>query len=741
MNQKFRTTLVLSLLLLTGIGALAQQNKIDSLLNLLQTEKTDTGKAIDLRNLCTRYKEMNSYDSALKYGKAALHLALDIHFKKGITSTYSELGSISEHQGNYAQALVNYSSLLKYNQENQDRKGISTAYLKIGQVNKNRGNYPEALLNYNASLKIEQELKDKAGISRAYSKIALVYYDEGNYPEALKNHLLALKLNEEIGDKSGIAGAYHNIGNIYRIQGDHKDALENYFNALHINEETKNRNWMASNYSGIATIYTDEGKYPEALKNYLACLKIKEELHDKAGVAAAYQNIGIVNTRQGNFSEALSNYSEALKIFEAQHEKRAVAASYCNIGEVFLKQKKFREAAECLGKAEVLSKSIRYKDALKAIYTNWTELDSAKGDYKGAFENHKQYILYRDSLDNEESRKKIIQSQMTYDFEKKEAIASAEHKKELENQANLDSQESRKQKIIIGFVAFGLILVLAFALYIFRTLRVTRTQKHIIEEKINMVEEKQKEILDSIHYAKRIQNALLKEEDHVSEHLPEHFILFKPKDIVSGDFYWAMEKQDYLYLAAVDCTGHGVPGALMSMLGISFLNEITSTPHLYSPAEILNQLRSKVVKELGATGHTKDGMDISLCRFNLKTKEAEWAGANNPLWICKQKDGQLIIQETKGDKQPVGYSETYKSFTNHAFAEKDCIYYLLTDGFADQFGGPKGKKFKYKKLQEYLIGNSHLPLSQQKEKLADSFDRWKGDLEQVDDICIIGIRI
>ncbi|MBC7696686.1 MAG: SpoIIE family protein phosphatase [Burkholderiales bacterium] len=315
----------------------------------------------------------------------------------------------------------------------------------------------------------------------------------------------------------------------------------------------------------------------------------------------------------------------------------------------------------------------------------------------------------------------------------------------------------------------GFVLLLLLSVVIFKSYRnkkkaneLISLQKQEVEKQKHTIEEKQKDILDSIHYAKRIQDALLKEEQHVNDHLPEHFVLFKPKDIISGDFYWALEKQDHLYLAAADCTGHGVPGAMMSMLGIAFLNEITGIEQLLSPAEILNRLRDKVVKELGSSGQTKDGMDISLCKINLLSGELEWAGANNPLWIISKRhcevenqkqsqqtteiasiprnDGYLLT-EIKPDKQPIGYSDSYKPFTNHTFTQKDCTYYLFTDGYADQFGGAKGKKFKYKPLQEKLINLSDASLDVQKTQLNTLFDEWKGDLEQVDDLCVIGVRV
>jgi serine phosphatase RsbU (regulator of sigma subunit) len=271
------------------------------------------------------------------------------------------------------------------------------------------------------------------------------------------------------------------------------------------------------------------------------------------------------------------------------------------------------------------------------------------------------------------------------------------------------------------------------------------TAIHKEKERINEikieVERKHKEVLDSINYAKGIQVAMLKSDAQDSKHLPKHFVLFKPRDVVSGDFYWSYEAENYWYVASVDCTGHGVPGAFLTMLGCAFLNEICSRSTL-TPAQILDQLRDKIIKELSGNGSVKDGMDISLCRININNSknnvEVQWAGANNPLWYIQK--GQVI--EIKGDKQPIGYYEIIKPFTNYTIKLDEGDYlYLFTDGFADQFGGPMDKKFKYKPMIELIKKTASVNMSEQKLKLNEAFEDWKGKHEQTDDVCIVGIRI
>lgn len=250
-----------------------------------------------------------------------------------------------------------------------------------------------------------------------------------------------------------------------------------------------------------------------------------------------------------------------------------------------------------------------------------------------------------------------------------------------------------------------------------------------------------KELDASIIYAKRIQEGMMLKEKHLSRLFPKSFIFFEPKDIVSGDFYWGTEKDDYWYFAVADCTGHGVPGAIMSMLGISFLNDVVSSVKILSPAEILDTLRERIIKELRQTDkqiNNKDGMDISLCCLNVKTLELQWAGANNPLTIVRNN----TIEKIKADKQPIGFYPMQRPFTNHnlLLQQGDCIY-IYSDGYADQFGGAEGKKLTYKKLDQLFLAHSQTPMGEQKKVFKNYFEEWRGSSDQIDDVCILGVRI
>ena len=380
-------------------------------------------------------------------------------------------------------------------------------------------------INYSLdALKLAQKINFKKGIAQAYNELGNSNKEMGNYPNAMKNHFESLKIREEIGDKRGIAASYNNIGEVYRVQGDYPFALKNYFAALKINEEMGNKNWIAKNYNNIGIIYDNQGNYPDALKKYLACLKISEELGNKYVIAGSYSNIaGIYNTlgdRESNhenkkkfYSDAMKNELAALKIRGEIGDKLGITTSYIGLGAVNNRIEKLAEAKRYYNEALSLSKKIGSKRSIKDSYSGLSELDSTQGDFKSAVENYKMYIIYRDSLNNEENTKKTVQAQMNYEFDKKETQAKAEQDKK----DAVAVAESRKQRIILYSVIGGLLLVVLFAGFIYRSLIQIKKKNILITEQKKKIEEKQKEILDSIRYAKRIQDAMLPRESYIEK--------------------------------------------------------------------------------------------------------------------------------------------------------------------------------------------------------------------------------
>ncbi len=717
------------------------QNGTDSLLNSIKSAKHDSVRVNGYNSLFLQF-EFEDEQKAQEYLDKAFALAQKINYKKGLALTHIHLGYFAEDQGNFAEALNQYTKALQLFEAINYKVGIADSYNSIGMVHNSMSDYSSAIKNYSFALKTFESIGSIKGIASANNNIGLVYSNQGNNPEALKHYFASLKIFQKTGDRKSEAKSFNNIGNIYRSQNNYTEAFKNHFTALKIRHEIGDEVGLAVSYNNIGNVYFLQGNYEEALKNYDTCLNMREGFNDKLGIADVCVNIGIVYMKQANYQEALSKYLKALNIYVELNDELGIASSYGNIANVHIKQKKYNEAEKDLLKAKELSIKIGYRDYLKDVYAAFTLLDSSRNNYKGAYQNHILFISYRDSIDNELTRKKTIENQMTYDFEKKEAVAKAEHQKEIENQKTLAEEKNRKQNLIIAFVAIGLLLVLVFAGFIFRSLRVTRKQKHIIEQQKHLVEEHQKEIIDSITYAKRLQQAILPSAEEIKKHLANHFILYKPKDIVAGDFYWMHVVDDLIFIAAADSTGHGVPGAMVSVVCSNALNRAVDEFRLRDTGKILDKTRELVLETFAKSGEEiKDGMDVSLLCIDRLKQQIYWSGANNPLWyLCASAPTELV--EVKANKQPIGKTDNPVQFKTHYLQlNQGDVFYLMTDGYADQFGGPKGKKYKYKALEEKLIAIHHLSLHQQHEELVNSFNIWKGNLEQVDDVTIIGIKI
>ena len=303
--------------------------------------------------------------------------------------------------------------------------------------------------------------------------------------------------------------------------------------------------------------------------------------------------------------------------------------------------------------------------------------------------------------------------------------------------------EVRKQYTKQALIALGVIIVIAFLLipYTRKILKEDERQKKLFMEQKQLIEESHREIKDSISYAKRIQSAILPPNRIVKESLKESFILYKPKDIVAGDFYWMEHTGNQVLFAACDCTGHGVPGAMVSVICNNALNRSVREYGLTDPGQILDKTREIVIQEFEKSDdEVKDGMDISLASISLADLTLTWAGANNPLWILR--NGGSEIEELKPNKQPIGKFSDQKPFTTHSLQlNSGEALYIFTDGYQDQFGGEKGKKFKAAALKELLISIKDKNMDQQRVMLDEAFEKWRGKLEQIDDVCVIGVRI
>ncbi len=649
------------------------------------------------------------------------------------------------------------------------KKYLAAAYNNIGYFKMNQGDLVQTLDFYRQSLQIQKEIDDKQGMVSTLINIGFIYESQGNIPLALDFYHQSLKICEQANDKVGVANALNNIAVIYQKQFDAK-ALDYYERSLKIYTELHDEIGISSSYNNLGSIYELKKEPLKALDYYTKSLAIKEKLGNKRGIAEGLNNVGSIYRSQGNNEKALEYYMKSLALMEELDNKYGTATIFSNIGSLYLSQHKLPKALEYGLKSMELSKQIAYPEKIQGAANLLTAIYRQSGDYKKAFEMLELNIVMRDSMNSQENKRASIKNQFRYEYEKKAAADSvkvAEEKKVIAVQLK---QEKTQRYALYG----GLALVALFGAFMFNRFKITQRQKRLIEVKEKetqqqkkLVEEKQKEIVDSITYAKRLQEAILPPQEFVDRYAPGNFMLYKPKDLVAGDFYWAEYMEGLFFIAAADSTGHGVPGAMVSVVCSNALNRCVKEFELRDTGKILDKCRELVLETFAKSGEEiKDGMDISLLCIDATNKKISWSGANNPLWylslspfeepvpnlireggrrpgdVVPKTSNDIALTEIKADKQPIGKTDDPKPFTTHELAyNPGDVFYLMTDGFADQFGGPKGKKFKYKQLEELLMSLQQEPLNLQKGKLLQAFNSWKGSLEQVDDVCIIGIRI
>ena len=687
-----------------------------------------------------------NYKKALEYYSESLAMQEKIGDKKGIGNANNNIGMIYSDQGNYEKALEYYSKSLVIKEEIDDKRGMGGSYNNIGIIYDIQGNYKKALELYLKSLAIDKELGDKRGMGSSYTNIGLIYQNQGNYEKALEYHSKSLAVSEELGDKKGMGSSYTNIGNIYKNQGNYEKALEYFSKSLAVSEELGDKKGMGNANNNIGINYKNQGNYEKALEYYTKSLVIYEEIGDKKGMGNSYNKIGITYKEQGNYKKALEYYSKSLAIQKDIGDKQGMADSYHNIGLIFNYQGNFEKALDYLLKSKEISQEINSIKDLDETSEALSEVYKKLGKYKQALEMHELYMETKDSIAKMDAEEELYKFEVDKEYQLKKQADSILHADEIiiqqaENRAKEEQLKSEKQRRTGLLVIVGLVLVsLGF---VFVQLRKTRAQKVVIEGQHEKLNQSHQEITDSINYAKRIQDALMTSAVYIKDVLPESFILFNPKDVVSGDFYWVYRSpKGQIYFTVADCTGHGVPGAFMSMIGTSLLNEFIIENNIEDTAEVLTKMRAQIIKSLdqkGLQGENKDGMDMALCKYDPKKGTVQYSGAYNPLIHISKNE----INQLKGDSQPVGLHTGKKlPFTNKEIqVAKGDMLYIYSDGFPDQFGGEKGKKYLSGKFKKFLLSISDKPIDEQDRLIKAEFTNWIGDHEQIDDVCVMGVRI
>lgn len=567
-------------------------------------------------------------------------------------------------------------------------RGIAYAKLNIAAANFHSSRNDQALAYLNEALQWFRVNEKEKGYVRSILLEGNIHESFGDYEQTLYLWLEALKRSKEISYSDGEAEACNQLGLVYFRLADYEKSLEYLTTGLKIREKENDENAVASSLNRIGMVLRQTKKYDESLDYYFKSLEIRKK--NRQFSALLWTLLGIASTYEesGKPDEALKYYEEGLKSKDAPCYVQCLMGA----GRIHSLRGENEIAEEMLTRARQRAEQSGTLYLLADAYYSLASYYEKTGKFSGALDHYKLYQKTKESQLSEESQRKLRNIEVSH------AIEKSEQEKEIFRLRNVE-----------------------------------------LKQAYNIIEEKNKDITSSISYASRIQEALLPRLSDIKGLGRHAFILYLPKDIISGDFYWFSKMKDSLLLVAGDCTGHGVPGALMSMLGISFLEEIVNRQGITEPNRILDELGREIRRALRQkSGETKDGMDMSVCLINSKSGKIMFAGANNNLYLVRENQ----LTEYKADRMAVGFNEDMLSKFTMQKVEllPGDILYMFSDGFADQFGGEHNKKYKYSAFKEFLLSIHNKPLSEQKSSLRKEFFSWKAEYDQVDDVLVIGYK-
>jgi serine phosphatase RsbU (regulator of sigma subunit) len=712
----------------------AQALKPDSLKQLLEAHPgEDTVKANLLISICKASVKQKDYTKQLQhFAPQLLSLSNKLAFKKGIAYGFYYM-SITELKTDYLTDEFYLGKALKMMQDLKDKRGLILCFERLGRIKGDKNQCSEAIQFYSNAIELKEMLKDLEGLADSWSSIGRLYTHTGNYDKSFACYIKALKLAESVSYKKKICETYISMGVIFFEQKKYTETI-NYMNkAFAVEGIATNKQNLSYIYNNMAISYQYLNNHTSSLSYHFKALKLNEEMRNDAGTAVSYNNISGVYASVGKTKDALRYVLKSIALSEKNNDKVGLTYSYVGAGDCYKVNKDFITANNYYLKALKMAREINYKTEEREAYEHLAIIAEEMNDYRKALEYHKNFSQLKDSILNEKSLKQSTELNIRYETEKKEKEILL-----LTKDQELKTKSLREQRLIrIGLIiGLGLLLLLSFLLF----------NRYRFKQKANLILEKQKEeirkknmlITDSIDYAKNIQDAILPTSEQLSSLLPDHFVFYKPKDIVSGDFYWITKKENKIICAVADCTGHGVPGAFMSLLGHNMLENINKAS--LNPGEILTALNREIVARFSENQEaSKHGMDIAVISIDTTINQLEYAGAKNALYLIRKNE----LLEIKGDKITLGTPSKDQDYVyvNHTIQlNKDDMLYLFTDGFPDQKGGEKKKKYFYKPFKDLLISINALSSTEQKAYLDATITAWMGQEEQIDDILIVGIK-
>ena len=603
----------------------------------------------------------------------------------------------------------------------------------------------QRIKNPELSLELGQEFLEMARKSRnkakeaiALENLARIFFNIGNYSRTLEYFFEVLSIAEEQGDRFNQSVTLNNIGIVYSENGQLEKALEYYDRSLIIKEALGSQQAVANTLSNIGLIHDELGNYDAGFNAFTKAYNIDKKRQNIRGMFVSLNNLGQNFLKRGMYDSALVYFNRSQDLgagidndYDKAHLLNNTAAAYLGKGESVNAEKYYQQAAG-------IGNRINARLRLKESYLGLSGVYDAMGDYGKSLEFYKNYELLKDSIFNQENLRKIHEIEADYKIRKKESEINLT-KKESEIQGLRQSQTRLIAYLLISCLfLFG---TLIFVLYKRNQFKIKANKD--LELKNNEILSKNIDMMDSISYAKSIQESLLPDPEIMSSFFTQSFIYYKARDVINGDFFWLSDEEDFLIFAVVDCTGHGVPGALITVMGNSLLNQVVNEKRVLYPSEILTELNYRVLNTLNQENYkvnNNEGMDIAIGRFDKGSMKLSFAGAKRPLYYFRNNHLNII----KGDQHSVGgtYYPRDRNYKEHEiYLDKNDSFYVFSDGYTDQFGGENNKKLLPGRFKDLLYEIQGEHMDKQREILDRKFRYWKGENDQTDDILVMGVLI
>jgi len=679
------------------------------------------------------YKQRGNLDTSLVLLNNELKIWQKVGNKSEMASVYYHIGQNYFEKGDLSKAYEYFLKDIELRETLEDPKKLAISILIYGENQLNESNYNLALFFFEQAVRVLEKLDDQWGIATAYNYMGQacenLSYDpmnfkenETNYRKALDYYFKALSIFKTVGQKANPGNCLKNIGNTYS-----KIVINHFMNKYGFS-------WTDS-LNNITTIALKDS-FRNTIGAYQQSISMLKETNDTINYAHVCMNLGSTYNYTRDWDMAEKYLREGISIARKPELYNLRIVGIYSLGFCSFYQGNYSNAESFFNETYQYGKINNIKDIEGFSAEMLSKIAEIKGEYKKSLDNLKQTLNINEFLYSEKAQNLHRDLQLL--SEQKQRAEKKVHDKELQEQL----VKRQRLILIVTFFVVGTFLLLLVIILFIRLYFNKRKANRVLVGKNALIAQQKQEITDSIVYASNIQSALLPSSEILDTLLDDYFVIYMPKNILSGDFYWSTQVDSKTIVVAADCTGHGVPGAMMSMLGISFLQEIVMNKKVVESSLILNLLREYTKKALYQTGkkqEQKDGMDISFCIIDKAQMQLDWAGAYNPLYLVR--DDELI--EYKADKMPIAiHINDNMPFTNHLIKlQKGDSIYLFSDGYIDQFGGVEGRKFMSKRFKDLLLSNSNKPMDEQKKIIYQTHVDWKGEREQVDDILVIGVRI